>query len=119
MQHTHIASSWQEAIRIVFADDTDEHSVKIKVPLNGTAYLPPGRSFSEANFPLSLPLGANKVYREDKPGKHFQIRLFDDHWILEYDKHNPRHNAVAHAAFDATAYTAGAAVLVGLLASRN
>lgn len=88
-----------------------EYGEKIEVPKNKVGRIP-------ANFknsPLSLHLGAKKVYREEREKKSIQIREYEDKYILQLDQYNPQHHPVKHAVYDATFYTgtalAGAAIL--------
>lgn len=71
---------------------------------------PPG--FEESSPPQSLPLGAQAVYREDRPTDSIQIRVYDDKVTYQLDRFNPEYHPIRHAAFDATAYTA-LAIAVG------
>jgi hypothetical protein len=107
------AANWWQAIRIA-----NEHGpgITVDVPKHAERMLPPGRQFIESNPPFSLKLGAERVYREDKRGPHFQIRDYKDRWSLQYDRFNPHHRPLRHAAVDATAYSFGVAVVAAAIA---
>ena len=69
--------------------------------------------------PLSLSLGANAVYRDDRPTDSFQVRAYEDRYTVQLDRHNPDDgSAVRHAFTDAAAYTVplAAAVAAGWVA---
>lgn len=60
---------------------------------------------------MSLNMGANKVYRDQKPTNSLQIREYDDFYTVEMDRHNPEEgNAIKHAVTDAGKYTLVAVV---------
>ena len=63
-----------------------------------------------APFPLSLPLGADEVYREDQAENSVQIRVYEDKITLQVDRHNPKYSPGKHALADAGEYTALAAL---------
>ncbi|WP_455448215.1 hypothetical protein [Natrinema thermotolerans] len=104
------AASWHEALRLA---REQRYSTKIKLPQKLAGPLP--RRFERSG--LSIPNGATAVYRDQQAEDSFQVREFDDHYTVEMDRHNPeKGNAVAHAVYDATAYTAiGLAVAAAAL----
>jgi len=71
------------------------------------------RVFEESPFPESLPMGAQAVYREDRPVDSVQVRVYRDRVTLQLDRYNPKYNPVGHAVADATEYAvfAGATVV--------
>jgi hypothetical protein len=68
-----------------------------------------------APFPLSLPLGAETVYRENRAKETVQIRVYEDKVTLQLDQYNPRNYPVKHAVGDAGEYTALAVVAAAAL----
>ncbi|UVE50080.1 hypothetical protein KU306_14400 [Haloferax larsenii] len=93
------AYSWNSAFRKA----RQEYNTKIKIPKAFAGGVP--SQFTES--PMSLPLGANEVYRDQRPTSSLQIREYDDHYTVEMDKHNPDEgSAVKHALTDALPYTA-------------
>lgn len=105
------ATSWNAAFHMA----RQEYGRTIKVPKVAAGPVPP--RFTKST--LSLPLGANAVYRDQRPTDSFQIREFDDHYTVQLDRHNPENgNAFKHAVTDALPYTLvavglGAAVIGG------
>ncbi len=79
------------------------------------------RAFEASPFPESLPMGAETVYREDRPTDSVQVRVYDDRVTLQLDRYNPKYHPVEHAVADATEYvvfagaTAVGAVVGGVL----
>ncbi|WP_135825906.1 hypothetical protein [Halorussus ruber] len=90
-----------------------EYGEKITVPKNHVVGLP--QNFEES--PLSIPDGANAVYREDKATDTLQLREYDDKYTLQKDRFHPEDYPVRHAVTDAKKYTALAAVGIGALLS--
>ena len=87
-----------------------KYGTKIEVPKTAVHGIPPGFEQSA----LSIPKGAIAVYRDQQPTDSFQIREFESKYTIEMDEHNPETgNAAAHAVYDATEYTAIAAVVLG------
>jgi hypothetical protein len=68
-----------------------------------------------APFPLSLLLGAEAVYRENRAKDTVQIRVYEDKVTLQLDRYNPRNYPAKHAVGDAGEYTALAAVAAAAL----
>ena len=88
-----------------------EYGKKVKISKVAAGSLP--SQFTESH--MSLPLGANKVYRDQRATDSFQIREYDDYYTVQMDRHNPDDgNAVKHAMTDAFAYTV-AAVGIGAM----
>lgn len=105
------AHSWSEAKRLARQGGYGE---KVVVSKPNEPRLPPefGRSY------LAIHMGANAVYRDNRPRDSYQIREYDDKWTIELDQHNPEQgNAIKHAVMDAPVYTAIAATAVGALLS--
>lgn len=100
MEETH---SWNSAFRMA----EEEYGRKIKLSKAVAGPIPP--QFTDS--PMSLPMGANQVYRDQQATDSFQIREYDDHYTVQMDRHNPDDgNALAHAVTDAAAYTAVATI---------
>lgn len=72
----------------------------VSVPKSAAPTLPDDDRIAPANFPWSLHKGAVRVYREDEPGGHLQIREYPTRWTVEYDRFNPRYRPVSHARRD-------------------
>lgn len=89
-----------------------EYGETIKIDRHGQVFVP--QNFEKSNFPKSLPLGAETVYREDTPTDSVQIRVHENKVTLQLDEYNPEYHPVKHALSDATKYTA--AVAVGIAA---
>lgn len=101
------ASSWNVAFQMA----QQEYGKKVKISKVAAGGVP--RRFTES--PLSLPMGANAVYRDQRPTDSFQIREYDDYYTVQLDRHNPDNgNAVKHAMTDALPYTIGAALVAGV-----
>lgn len=101
------AHSWNTAFYMA----QQEYGKKVKISKMAAGGLPP--QFTES--PISLYMGANKVYRDQRATDSFQIREYDDHYTVQMDRHNPDDgNAVKHAMTDALPYTL-AAVGVGAM----
>lgn len=75
----------------------------------------PGYELARDSLLGSLPAGAIKVYREDKSGKHLQVRVYDDHYKIQVDHYHPDHdNPVKHIMYDwPTEMKLGVGVVVG------
>jgi hypothetical protein len=93
--------SWPAALAVVRHVRTDG---EVRVPKWAEPELP-DIPIHRANVPFSVHKGAWRVYREDEPGAHVQIREYRDHWTVELDRHNPRYRPVRHVAADTRAYT--------------
>lgn len=101
------ADSWDSAFHMA----RQEYGKKVKISKVAAGRLPP--QFTES--PMSLPMGANEVYRDQRATDSFQIREYDDHYTVQMDRHNPDDgNAVKHAVTDAFPYTL-AAVSIGAM----
>lgn len=88
---------------------------KIERPKSGQFF--PPRGFEESPFPESLPMGAQAVYRDDRPTDSVQIRVYEDRVTYQLDQYNPKHHPLQHALFDATIYTAAFAIGIGIAGS--
>lgn len=101
------AGSWAQAKRLAREQG---YGTKITVPKAKEPTLP--LEFEQSL--LSIPGGANAVYRDQRKTDSFQIREYNDHWTIELDKHNPEEgNPLAHAVQDAPKYTLAAVAIVG------
>lgn len=101
-----IANSWDHAYRLARKHG---HDAEIKLPKDRTFGLPSEYEPSS----MSIPKGANNVYRSPGPGEHFQVREYDDHYTVDLDHHHPKDNAIGHVIKDGGKYTvAGAAVTI-------
>ena len=101
------ANSWNSAFHMA----QQEYGKKVKISKVAAGRLPP--QFTES--PMSLPMGANEVYRDQRATDSFQIREYDDYYTVQMDRHNPDDgNAVKHAVTDALPYTL-AAVGIGAM----
>lgn len=85
---------------------------KIKIP-NPPAK-PPARYEQDWR---SIPEGAEKVYRTAGPKDHFQLRVHNEHWTVDFDQYHPKHYPVQHALVDSPGYTLAAAVALGTVFS--
>lgn len=95
------AHSWNAAFHMA----RQEYGKKIKLSKSTAGPIP--AQFTES--PMSLPLGAQAVYRDQRPTNSLQIREYDNHYTVQLDQHNPDEgNAVKHAVTDALPYTLGA-----------
>lgn len=98
------AVNWSEAERLAKRKPDTE----IRLPKARVVGLPQKYERSYR----SLPKGAKVVYRSPGPGQHFQVREYDDHWTVDFDRYHPKHNPVQHALKDSPQETA-LAVLAG------
>lgn len=98
-----------------------EYGDRLRLERDGRVRFDTRRVFEESPFPESLPMGAETVYREDRPTDSVQVRVYDDRVTLQLDRYNPKYRPVEHAVADATEYavfagaTAVGAVLGGLV----
>lgn len=76
----------------------------VTVSKGGEPTLPRDLSMRRSNVPWSIHKGAWRVYRDDRPGEHLQIREYDDHWTVELDHHNPHYRPLRHVAVDTPTY---------------
>lgn len=97
--------SWEGALAIVRYVRPD---AKVMVPKQAEPALPEGVAVRRSNVPWSIHKGARRVYRENRPGTHVQIREYDDHWTVERDQFNPRYRPVEHLLADTQEYSIGA-----------
>ena len=86
-----------------------EYGEKYRVEESSPVLIPDG--FEQSS--LSLPNGAEAVYREDTATDSLQIRVYDDYVTIQRDKYNPKYRPAKHAVFDAPKYTAAAVALIG------
>ena len=94
--------SWETAqaiVRYVLPD------AEVTVPKRAEPLLPDDLPLRRSNVPWSIHKGARRVYREDRPGSHVQIREYDDHWTVQRDRYNPHYRPVRHVALDTPVYT--------------
>jgi hypothetical protein len=87
-------SSWPVALAVVRHAAPDP---EVTVPKAAEPALP-NLPLRRANVPFSVHRGAWRVYREDVPVEHVQIREYADRWTVELDRHNPRYRPVWHVA---------------------
>lgn len=98
--------SWDAALTIVRQLVPE---AMVTIPKEAEPTLPEGVSVRRSNVPWSIHKGAWRVYREDRPGDHLQIREYPDRWTVELDQHNPHYRPLRHVAVDTTDYTRNAA----------
>jgi len=89
--------SWGQAIAL--ARQVGYQS-RVVVPKTVEPALPSYLDARPSNFPWSIHEGATRVYREDTPGEHLQIREFPDRWEVSLDRSNPHHRPISHARRD-------------------
>ncbi|WP_247009335.1 hypothetical protein [Halorientalis litorea] len=97
MGETYTAEGWEEALAVV------KHlgpGASVAVPKSTEPSLPPDLELRSSNFPWSIHKGARRVYREDSPGEHLQIREYLDRWTVAVDNFNPHHRPIGHARND-------------------
>lgn len=94
------AASWGQAIAMArqIGDETPVVVSKAVEPA-----LPEHLDARLSNFPYSIHKGSFRVYRENTPGTHLQIREYTDHWELTVDTHNPHYRPFSHARGDVPA----------------
>lgn len=99
--------SWDVALALVrhVMPDAD-----VTVPKRAEPILPRGLSVRRSDVPWSVHKGARRVYREDRPGEHVQIREYPDRWTVQLDSFNPHYRPVRHVAVDTREYTREAAL---------
>mgnify|MGYP006280891033 CR=1 FL=1 len=95
--------SWGQAIA---ASRGLTHGTTIVVPKVAEPTLPHSVDLRLSNFPWSIHKGATRVYRENTPGDHLQVREYPDHWTVQRDRSNPHYRPVSHARGDIPATTA-------------
>jgi hypothetical protein len=115
---TYDVDAWDVALTLLRHIDPE---AVVTVPKTAEPTLPPEPSFRRSNVPWSIHKGAHRVYREDCPGSHLQVREYGDHWTVERDQHNPHYRPVRHVLTDTAAYRGRAVThpvetTVGLLA---
>lgn len=92
------AYSWNSAFHMA----EQKYGEKIKISKAAVGGIPPQFTRSV----MSLPMGANQVYRDQRATDSLQIREYDDYYTVQMDKHNPDDgNAIKHAVTDALPYT--------------
>lgn len=94
--------SWKGALALVrhVASDAEVTVSKRDEPL-----LPPGVPVRRSNVPWSVHKGARRVFREERPSEHVQIREYPDHWTVEVDSFNPHYRPLRHLMLDTGPYT--------------
>lgn len=97
--------SWEVALALVRYVRPD---AEVTVPKQAEPALPEGVAVRRSNVPWSIHKGAQRVYREDRPGAHVQIREYDDRWTVERDQFNPHYRPVEHLLADTQNYSIGA-----------
>ena len=97
MGETYTAEGWEEALAVA------KHlgpEASVAVPKSVEPSLPPDVELRNSNFPWSIHKGARRVYREDSPGEHLQVREYLDRWTVAVDHFNPHHRPIGHARND-------------------
>lgn len=94
--------SWASALAVVRHLSPE---ALVTVPKDAEPTLPDDPAVRRSNVPWSIHKGARRVYREDRPGDHVQIREYADRWTVERDSYNPHYRPVRHVAADTPAYT--------------
>ena len=95
--------TWGQALAVVRGLD---YGTTVRVPKTAEPTLPQTVDLRASNFPWSIHKGAVRVYREDTPGEHVQIREYPYHWTVQRDRSNPHYRPVSHASTDVPAMTA-------------
>lgn len=106
------ASTLAEAERL--ARQNPDTKIKVRHP----PAQPPNR-YERSRFPHSIPEGANAVYRTSGPKEHFQLRVYDDYWTVDFDEYHPEHYPVQHAVVDSPKYTAMGALIVAAITTQG
>lgn len=99
--------SWGQAIAAIRGLD---YGATIRVPKAREPTLPRSVDLRLSNFPWSIHKGATRVFREDTPGDHLQIREYPAHWTIQRDRSNPHYRPVSHVSTDIPAMTAAVSV---------
>ncbi|AQL42923.1 hypothetical protein BV210_09435 [Halorientalis sp. IM1011] len=97
MVETYDAAGWAEALARVRQVGHENRVVVSKTVEPG---LPDSVEVRPSNFPWSIHGGAVRVYREDSPGEHVQIKEFRDRWEVSLDRVNPHYQPLGHARND-------------------
>jgi hypothetical protein len=90
-------AGWAEALARVRQVGHENRVVVSKAAEPG---LPESVDLRPSNFPWSIHGGAVRVYREDSPGEHLQIKEFRDRWVVSLDRVNPHYQPFGHARND-------------------
>lgn len=93
------------------------HTGHVVVPKAEEPALPDAVTLRMSNFPWSLHRGATRVYREDSPGEHVQIREYQDRWTVSLDRHNPHYRPVSHSRTDVPLTALASVPVAGALRS--
>lgn len=102
---TFAVDSWDVALVLLRHVVPD---AEVTIPKPAEPILPPGLAVRRSNVPWSVHKGARRVYREDHPGEHVQIREYPDRWTVQLDAFNPHYRPVRHVVVDAREYTKAA-----------
>ncbi|MFB6083390.1 MAG: hypothetical protein ABEJ94_04010 [Halorientalis sp.] len=97
MVETYEATGWAEALARVRQVG---HGNRVVVSKAAEPGLPDSAEVRLSNFPWSIHGGAVRVYREDSPGEHVQIKEFRDRWEVSLDRVNPHYQPLGHARND-------------------
>lgn len=100
MVETYEATGWEEALARARQLGHEHRVVVSKAAEPG---LPESVDLRASSFPWSIHAGAMRVYREDSPGEHLQIREFRDRWAVSLDRVNPHYKPFGHARNDVPA----------------
>lgn len=93
--------SWDAALALV---RHDVPGAEVAVSKRAEPILPPELPVRRSNVPWSVHKGARRVYREDRPGEHVQIREYPDRWTVQLDSSNPHYRPVRHVVLDTGPY---------------
>lgn len=97
MAHGVTVEGWDEALLTV---RQLEYGETVTVPKSAEPALPATLDVRLSNFPWSIHDGAFRVYREDTPGEHVQIREYPDRYEVSLDRYNPHYRPFGHARSD-------------------
>jgi hypothetical protein len=100
MVETYEATGWAEALARVRQLG---HAHRVVVSKGAEPGLPESVEVRLSNFPWSIHSGAVRVYREDSPGEHVQIKEYRDRWVVSLDRVNPHYQPLGHARSDVPA----------------
>jgi hypothetical protein len=93
------------------------HTGHVTVPKAAEPGLPDTVTLRLSNFPWSIHRGATRVYREDNPGEHVQIREYQSHWTVSLDRYNPHYRPLRHSRTDVPATALASVPIAGAIRS--
>ncbi|WP_424017254.1 hypothetical protein ACOZ4N_15410 [Halorientalis pallida] len=100
MVETYEAAGWDEALARARQVG---HGNRVVVSKAAEPSLPETVDLRPSNFPWSIHSGALRVYREDSPGEHLQLKEYRDRWVVSLDRVNPHYQPFGHARNDVPA----------------